>query len=67
VKDKERFTEYLDPTIGSAKIPLEQVVIQGKVEQWIPVSKKDTVVGDIHVIMEYVPKGIVGNPPTNAV
>jgi len=52
IKDKDRLRH--DDTIGTAKIPLDQVIATGAVDQWIPVEKAGKVTGEIHLIIEYV-------------
>ena len=54
VKDKDRLRP--DSRLGKAKIPLAQVIQQGRVTQWIPIMKKDVVTGEIQVEMEFIPK-----------
>jgi len=53
VKDKDRLR--LDDRLGTAKIPLAQVFQQGKVTEWIPITKKDVVTGEIQLEMEFLP------------
>jgi len=54
VKDRDRLS--LNDNLGSAKIPLAQVISQGKVTQWVPITKKDIVTGEVLVDMEFHPK-----------
>jgi len=66
VKDHDKMR--LDDTIGIAKIPLEQVIASGNVDQWVPVEKHGKVVGEVHLIMGYAPRDTgVSNVDTNAV
>jgi len=40
--------------LGTAQIPLADVVAQGRTEQWYPIlNKKNEVIGEIHIAMEY--------------
>ena len=57
IKDKDRLR--LDDRLGSAQIPLAQVIQQGAVSQWIPVSKNGVATGEVHVEMVFTPK-VVG-------
>jgi len=66
VKDHDKLRH--DDTIGIAKIPLDQVLASGTVDQWVPVEKHGKVTGEVHIIMEYTMRNAgVGNVDTNAV
>jgi len=66
VKDHDKMR--LDDTIGVAKIPLEQLIASGNVDQWVPIEKHGEVVGEVHLIMGYALRdGGVSNVDTNAV
>jgi len=66
VKDHDKLK--IDGTIGIAKIPLDLVISQGRIDQWIPITKKDKVTGEVHLIIEYTPRtGKVRTHDTNAV
>ena len=53
VKDRDRFA--LNSTIGTAEIPLADVISQGLVTQWVPISKKGQVTGEVQVEMTFTP------------
>jgi len=54
VKDHDKLRH--DDNLGSAKIPLAQLYQQGSLAQWIPLTKRDVVVGEVYVEMEYAPR-----------
>jgi len=54
VKDHDKFRH--DDNLGTAKIPLAQLYQQGSLAQWIPLTKRDVVVGEVYVEMEYAPR-----------
>jgi len=54
VKDHDRLRH--DDNLGSAKIPLAQLYEQGSLAQWIPLTKRGTVMGEVYVEMEYAPR-----------
>jgi len=54
VKDHDKLRH--DDTIGTAKFPLAQLYAAGRLSEWIPVTKKEVVVGEVHVEMEYTPR-----------
>jgi len=56
VKDKDRFT--LNDRIGEAKIPLADVLV-GNYRQWIPISKKSEVTGEILMEITFLPRETV--------
>jgi len=51
VKDKD--TLRPDSRLGTAEIPLAEVVNQGRVSKWIPITKRGTVTGEVLVEMEF--------------
>jgi len=53
VKDRDRLR--LDSRLGTAEIPLSEVISQGKVTKWIPITKKGTVTGEVLLEMDFVP------------
>jgi len=53
IKDKDRMRP--DDKIGTAEIPLAQVIQQGRMAEWIPVTKRGVVTGEVRVEMEYTP------------
>jgi len=66
VKDHDKLRH--DDTIGIAKIPLDQVLASGVVDQWVPVEKHGKVTGEVHLVMEYAMRNAgVGNVNTNTV
>ena len=54
VKDHDKLRP--DQNLGTAKIPLAQLYQQGSLAQWIPLTKRDVVVGEVYVEMEYAPR-----------
>jgi len=54
VKDHDKLRH--DDNLGSAKIPLAQLYQQGSLAQWIPLTKRGDVVGEVYVEMEYAPR-----------
>jgi len=54
VKDKDRMG--IDDRLGTAEIPLAPVVQQGTLVQWIPITNKGVVTGEIQVEMTFTPK-----------
>ena len=53
IKDKDRLRP--DDKIGTAEIPLAQIIQQGRMTEWIPVTKRGVVTGEVRVEMEYNP------------
>ena len=47
LKDKDRLSR--DDRLGEVKIPLEEVVAKGSVQQWFNIYKKDKIIGEILV------------------
>ena len=56
LKDNDRI---IPRTIGKAKIPLNEVMSEGKTDQWYFLYKRTTVVGKIRVITEFEQKKVV--------
>lgn len=54
VKDKDRLRP--DDRIGSAEIPLAQLMQQRSMKQWIPITKNNTVTGEVLVEMMFNPQ-----------
>lgn len=51
VKDRDRLR--LDDRLGTAKIPLSQLILAGPTTQWFPLEKKGAVTGEIQVEISY--------------
>jgi len=53
IKDKDRLRP--DDKIGTAEIPLAQIIQQGRMTEWIPVTKRGVVTGEVRVEMVFTP------------
>jgi len=56
IKDKDRLT--LNDKVGEVKIPLNEIAAKGRVQQWFNVYKKDQLVGEILLDVEYQPRTV---------
>jgi len=54
IKDKSIFK--LRNHIGEGKIELAQTISQGRSNQWVPLYKKGQQIGEIHILIEFVPE-----------
>jgi len=58
VKIKEKSVMGMKNKLGEAEIQLRQAVCEGKVDQWIPLCKKGKEIGEIHMMIEFIPESL---------
>jgi len=56
LKIKHQRKYLYDITIGKAQIPVAQIVYQGHWSEWIPISTKAEIIGEVYIEMTFLPR-----------
>jgi len=56
LKIKHHRKYMYDQTIGKAQIPVAQIVYQGHWSEWIPISTKEEMIGEMYIEMAFFPR-----------
>jgi len=56
LKIKDKAGHLIDKTLGHAHIHLKDIILVRKLTKWVPIIKKDQLVGEVHLEMKFHPQ-----------